>query len=235
MSMVQAMIGEAEKERIKLAPSVLAADFSRLGEEVKQVVEAGADYIHLDVMDGHFVPNISLGIPVVQCLRKVTDVPFDVHLMVEDPIKLIGEFARVGADMISVHVESSSSIERAIIAIRNSGCRACVVLNPTTPIEAVEPILEKVDMVLLMTVNPGSGGQKYIESSTEKIRTLRRMIDERGLLTDIQVDGGITTQNVSTVIEAGANVIVAGSSVFRGDSKENVKTFKEIFKRYHEE
>ncbi len=217
---------------IKLAPSVLASDFSKLGEEVTKVVNAGADYIHLDVMDGQFVPNISIGMPVVASLRKVTDIPFDVHLMVEDPIKFVADFARAGADMISIHLESGAAMERAVHTIRNNGCRACVVLNPKTPVEEVEPMLGKVDMVLLMTVNPGSGGQKYIESSTDKIRKLRRMIDERGLLTDIQVDGGITLDNVSNVIEAGANVIVAGSAIFRGDSQANVTAFKEIFAKY---
>ena len=219
---------------IKLSPSILASDFTKLGDDVTAAVNAGVDYIHLDVMDGMFVPNISLGIPVIQSLRSCTDVVFDVHLMIVDPERYVERFKAVGADIITIHLEACSRVREALLRIRSLGCKAGLVLNPETPASEVEPYLDYVDMILLMTVHPGFGGQVYLESCTEKIREIRRMIDERNLIIDLEVDGGIKLSNVETVLEAGANVIVVGSGVFSGDIAQNVKDFKEIFRKFEE-
>ena len=209
----------------KLAPSILSADFAALGEDVKKAERAGAQYLHIDVMDGAFVPSLSLGFPIIQSIRKLTDLVFDVHLMICDPDRYIGEFVAAGADIVTVHAEACPHLNRTIASIKEQGAKAGVVLNPATPLTALEYILEDLDMVLLMTVNPGFGGQKYIESCTRKIRELRGWITERGLNIDIEVDGGIKLDNVGKVLGAGANVIVAGSAVFGGDVEQNVKDF----------
>lgn len=210
-----------------LSPSLLAADFSRLAEDIRNVEEAGAQYLHLDVMDGAFVPSISFGMPVIQSLRKNSNMTFDVHLMIEDPDRYLDEFAAIGADILTVHAEACTHLDRTIQKIHQLGKKAGVALNPATPLSVIEWVLPEVDMVLLMSVNPGFGGQKYIPYVTDKIRALRAMVDGRGLETDIEVDGGVSLANVSSILEAGANVMVAGSAVFRGDAAENVKAFLE--------
>ncbi|MCI9384047.1 MAG: ribulose-phosphate 3-epimerase [Lachnospiraceae bacterium] len=212
----------------KLAPSILSANFAALGEDVKKAERSGAQYLHIDVMDGAFVPSLSLGFPVIQSIRKLTDMVFDVHLMICNPDLYIAEFAAAGADIITVHAEACPHLNRTVASIKEQGVKAGVVLNPSTPLTALEYILEDLDIVLLMTVNPGFGGQKYIESCTKKIRDLRKMITDRGLNIDIEVDGGIKLSNVKKVLEAGANVIVAGSAVFSGDVEQNVKDFLEV-------
>lgn len=212
----------------KLAPSILSANFAALGEDVKKVERAGAQYLHIDVMDGAFVPSLSLGFPVIQSIRNLTDMVFDVHLMICDPDRYIKEFAGAGADIITVHAEACTHLNRTVASIREEGIKAGVVLNPATPLTELEYILEDLDMVLLMTVNPGFGGQRYIESCTQKIRNLRQMIAERGLDIDIEVDGGIKLDNVNKVLDAGANVIVAGSAVFGGNVEQNVQDFLKV-------
>lgn len=216
----------------KLAPSLLAADYSRLGEEIKTVVDAGADYIHLDVMDGMFVPSMSIGMPVIKSIRKCTDKIFDVHLMVHEPMRYVKEYREAGADIISVHAEACSQLDVTVDRIRRLGCKAGVVLNPATPLSMLDFVLENIDVVLIMTVNPGFGGQRYIQSMTRKIVELRRMIDERGFNVDIEVDGGITVENVRTVLDAGANIIVSGSGIFSGNVKDNMQGFLDAFKSY---
>ena len=216
----------------KLSPSILAADFSRLGEQIQAVDRGGAHYIHMDVMDGIFVPNISFGVPVIRSVRPLTDKVFDVHLMVKEPHRYIQAFADCEADSITVHAEACDHLDRVIQMIRDTGARAGVSLNPATSLHVLDYVLEKVDMVLLMTVNPGFGGQKFLESSVRKIQKLRSMIRERGLSTDIQVDGGINDHTIRTALDAGANVIVAGSSVFKGDAEKNVEKYLKILKEY---
>lgn len=217
---------------LRLAPSLLAADYSKLGEEIKTVVDAGADYIHLDVMDGMFVPSMSIGMPVIKSIRKCTDKMFDVHLMVHEPMRYVKEYKEAGADIISVHAEACSQLDVTIDRIKQLDCRAGVVLNPATPLSMLDFVLENIDMVLIMTVNPGFGGQRYIQSMTRKIVELRRMIDERGFNVDIEVDGGITVENVRTVLDAGANIIVSGSGIFNGNVRENMQGFLDAFKSY---
>ena len=212
----------------KLAPSILSADFAALGEDVRKVEEAGAEYLHIAVMDGHFVPNYSLGIPVIESIRRKSVMVFDVHLMIDNPDQYIKAFAEAGADILTVHAEVCPHLNRTIAAIKENGMKACVALNPTTPLNVLDYVLEDLDMVLLMTINPGFGGQKYIESSTRKIQELRKMMEARGLEIDIEVDGGIKLNNVKTVLDAGANIIVAGSAVYGGDVQKNVADFMKI-------
>ena len=211
-----------------LSPSILAADFSRLGEQIHELDEAGAQYVHIDVMDGMFVPSISFGMPLMKSIRPCTDRIFDVHLMIEEPVRYIDDFAEAGADLITVHAEACKHLDRTIEAIKEKGLLAGVAINPATPLSAIEWVLPKVDMVLIMTVNPGFGGQKLIPYTLDKVRALRAMSEKADLKTDIEVDGGINLENVTEAMDAGANIIVAGSAVFRGDVGENVERFLNI-------
>lgn len=211
-----------------LSPSILAADFAKLGEQIETLDRAGAQYLHIDVMDGVFVPDISFGMPLVKSIRKCTERIFDVHLMVTEPDHYIDAFYECGADLITVHAEAVRHLDATIEKIHQKGIIAGVALSPATPIEQIEWVLEKTDMVLVMTVNPGYGGQTLIPYTLEKVRLLREIIRKRGLKTDIEVDGGITLENVREVINAGANIIVSGSSVFDGDIRENAENFLRI-------
>lgn len=199
---------------VKIAPSILSADFSRLGEEIKDVEIGGADYIHVDVMDGHFVPNITIGPLIVEAIRPVTKLPLDVHLMIENPDSYIEAFAKAGADYITVHVEACKHLHRTIHYIKSFGVKAGVVLNPATPVDSIRHIIEDVDMVLLMSVNPGFGGQKFIPSVLQKIQEVKKLADSLGLTIEIEVDGGVNEVTAKQCIEAGANVLVAGSAVY---------------------
>jgi len=199
---------------IKIAPSILSADFSRLGEEVQAVAVAGADYIHIDVMDGHFVPNLTIGPLVVEAVRKVTDLPLDVHLMIENPDRYIPDFARAGADLITVHQEAVPHLHRTVQLIKSFGKRAGVSINPATPAASLDVILDDLDLVLVMTVNPGFGGQGFIASGLAKLAALRQEIDRRGLVVELEVDGGVKVDNIATIAASGADVFVAGSAVF---------------------
>ncbi|SOC35438.1 ribulose-phosphate 3-epimerase [Ureibacillus acetophenoni] len=211
---------------IKIAPSILAANFAKLGEEVKEVEQAGAEVIHIDVMDGHFVPNITMGPIVVEALRPVTKLPLDVHLMIENPDDYIEQFAKAGADWISVHVEACRHLHRTIQLIRSFGVKPGVVLNPHTPIESIQHILEDIDFVLFMTVNPGFGGQKFIHSVVPKIENLSKIIKERGLSIDIEIDGGINAETIIPCAKAGANIFVAGSAIYNKENR--AEALKEI-------
>jgi ribulose-phosphate 3-epimerase len=205
-------MGNAIKKII--APSILSADFSRLGEEIAAIEKGGADWVHVDVMDGHFVPNITIGPPVVASLRKITKLPLDVHLMIQDPDKYIEKFAKAGADIITIHVETSPHLHRSVQFIKDQGCKAGVSLNPATSLATLDHILSEVDMVLIMTVNPGFGGQKFIPSVLPKIKRLREKISEKGIGVDIEVDGGVNINTISKVAQAGGNIFVAGNAVF---------------------
>lgn len=214
-----------------MSPSILSADFKVLGEQIRLCEEGGAQYLHFDVMDGVFVPSISFGMPVLESIKGSTNLMLDVHLMITDPIRYIETFAKAGADSLTVHYEACEDLQAVLDAIHAQGIRAGIVIKPETDVEVLRPYLHQAEMFLLMSVEPGFGGQAFIPHSLDKIRALRAMLDEQGLDTDIEVDGGIVHDNVKEVLDAGANVIVCGSSVFRGDIRENVRKYLEIFEQ----
>lgn len=222
-------------KEIRIAPSILSADFACLARAVTEVVEAGADWIHVDVMDGHFVPNLTFGMPIVAALRRITRLPLDVHLMIEAPERYLEAFARAGADRLIVHVEACPHLHRVIQGIRGLGLRAGVALNPATPLSALEEILPDVDQVLIMTVNPGFGGQAFIERMLEKVRRARRMIDAIGRPIELEVDGGVGPENAPALVEAGATVLVAGASIFDAPEgpAEALRRLREAIQRVH--
>ncbi|MDQ3087475.1 MAG: ribulose-phosphate 3-epimerase [Acidobacteriota bacterium] len=208
----------------EIAPSILSADFTRLGEEIRAVEIGGAKVLHVDVMDGQFVPNITIGLPVVKSIRKATSLTIDTHLMIENPGNYAVKFVEAGADMVSVHVEADVHLQRTLCAIREAGGQSGIAINPATPLNSLEEALPFADFILLMSVNPGFGGQKFIDTSLDKLRRLRRMIDERGLNTRIEIDGGIDADNIAKIVEAGAEIIVSGTGVFgKGNATEGVK------------
>ena len=212
-----------------IAPSILSADFSKLGDEIKSVEEAGADWIHVDVMDGHFVPNITIGPLVVEAARRVTSLPIDVHLMIENPDRYIKDFAKAGADLISVQVEACVHLNRTIQMIKESGLRAGAVLNPSTPLSSIEWIIEEVDFIMIMSVNPGFGGQNFIPNSLDKVGALRKMIRDRGLATLIEIDGGVNEKTIKNLSDAGVDVFVAGSAIFKSpDYKKTIDKFRKL-------
>lgn len=213
---------------LKISPSMLSADFAFLDRDLKAVEEGGADYLHVDVMDGHFVPNITIGPDQIKCFRKSIDLPFDVHLMISEPLKYIKRFAEAGADIITVHYESEGDTQECIDLIKECGCKAGVVISPDTPVDVLAPYLDQISMVLIMSVYPGFGGQSYIPETTERLKAVRAMIGDRDV--DLEVDGGVNFDTLSTVVEAGANVIVSGSCLFKGDMKENIERFRSIMK-----
>ncbi len=212
---------------LEIAPSILSADFANLGADIKTVEQEGIKYLHIDVMDGKFVPSISFGMPIITSIRKTTDMIFDVHLMIEEPERYISEFAKCGADIITVHAEACLHLDRVIEQIKECGCKAAVALNPATPLSVVEYVLDKLDMVLIMSVNPGFGGQKYIPYATDKIKALKKMITERNLSTLIEVDGGVNASNVQEITAAGVDIAVMGSAVFGGNIEENIARVKQ--------
>lgn len=212
---------------IKIAPSILSADFTRLGEEINNVEKAGADMIHIDVMDGHFVPNITIGPLVVKACKKATKLPLDVHLMIENPDRYIPDFAKAGADIITIHAEASKNLFEDIELIKQNNAKPGVVVNPKTPIESVYEVLDKIDMILIMSVNPGFEGQKFMPEVLDKIRKLKKEIDNRGLIIDIEIDGGINETTAKEAINAGANILVAGSAIFYSDNyRESIQRLK---------
>ncbi|HQU91287.1 MAG TPA: ribulose-phosphate 3-epimerase [Pyrinomonadaceae bacterium] len=200
----------------EIAPSILSADFTRLAEAIRDIREGGATVLHVDVMDGHFVPNITIGLPVVKSLRAATDMTIDTHLMISEPGRYAVEFVKAGADMVSVHVEADVHLQRTLVAIREAGAKAGVAINPGTPLVSLEEVLPYADFILLMSVNPGFGGQKFVPTSLDKLRRLKQMIDDRGLPTRIEIDGGVDASNIAEICEAGAEIVVAGSAVFGG-------------------
>jgi ribulose-phosphate 3-epimerase len=216
------------EKTVDIAPSILSADFSRLGEEIQAVERGGATILHVDVMDGHFVPNLTVGLPVVKSLSRATQLPIDAHLMISEPGQYAEQFVKAGAKMVSVHVEADAHLHRTLAAIRNAGAAAGVVINPATPVESLSEALPYADYVLVMSVNPGFGGQQFIETSIDKVRRLRQMIQDRGLPTRIEIDGGIDLNNIGAVVAAGAEMIVAGSAVFnRNDPESAVRDLRE--------
>lgn len=215
-----------------IAPSILSADFTQLGNEIRQTEDNGAAFLHFDVMDGMFVPNISFGIPVMKSIRKATRQIMDAHLMVQDPIRYVEAFRDAGADLITVHYEACPDVTKVLVKIKDMGLKVGLSINPNTPVEVVREYLELVDMILVMSVYPGAGGQKFIRESLDRIRDIRRMIQESGRDIDLQVDGGVTLDNMPEIMDAGANIFVAGSAIFSGDIGENVRKCMETFRKY---